>query len=96
MADVEFKVPSIIDVMLGAEVIEDVMKDNRIKDDGVFLRESLFDWIVSGPVKTTIADFVGGYFFRHVTTPTTDSLLSKFWALEEVPERKKPTPEETQ
>ena len=83
IADPQFNVPSTIDVLLGADVIEEVMLDNRIKDNGVYLRESIFGWIVSGPVKTTTADFEVNYFSCHVTmTPTTDSLLSKFWALE--------------
>ena len=89
MADPQINVPSAIDVLLGADVIEEVMLDNRIKDNGVYLRESIFGWIVSSPVKTTTADFEVNYFCCHVTmTPTSDSLLSMFWALEEVPERK--------
>ena len=97
MADPQFNVPSTIDVLLGADVIEEIMLDNRIKDYGVYLRESIFGWIVSGHVKTTTADFEVNYFSCHVTiTPTTDSLLSKLWALEEVPERKLLTLGETQ
>ena len=88
MADPQFNVPSTIDVLLGADVIAEVMLDNRIKDNGVYLRESIFGWIVSGPVKTTTTDFEVNYFSCHVTmTPTTDSLLNKFRALE-VPARK--------
>ena len=42
------------------------------------------------------ADFEVNHFSRHVTTKsTTDSFLSKFWALEEVPERKIVIREET-
>ena len=92
----QFYVPSTIGVLLGAELIEEVMSDNRIKDNGDYLRDSIFGWIVSSPVKTTTADFEVNFFSCHVTTtPTTDSLLSKFWALEEVPERKLLTLEET-
>ena len=49
-------------------------------------------------MKTTTVDFEVNYFSRYVTaTPTTtDSLLSKFWALEEVSQRKLLTLEETQ
>ena len=95
MADPQFNVPSTIDVLLGADVVEEVMLDNRIKDNGVYLRQSIFGSIVSGPIKTTTAEV--NYFSCHViTTPTTDSLLGKFWALEEVPARKLLTLEETQ
>ena len=46
-----FNVPGKIDILLGADVLEEVMLDNRIKDNGVVIRESLFGWIVSGPVQ---------------------------------------------
>ena len=73
MADPKLNVPSTIDVLLGADVIEEVMLDNRIKENGVYQRESLFGWIVSSPVKTTTADLEVNYFSCHVTTsPTTD------------------------
>ena len=39
MADPQFNVPSTIDVLLEADVIEEVMLDNRNKDNGVYLRE---------------------------------------------------------
>ena len=39
MADPQFNVPSTIDVMLVADVIEEVMLDNRIKDNSVYLQE---------------------------------------------------------
>ena len=95
MVDPKFNVLSTIYVLLRADVIEEVFFDNRIKDNGVYLQESIFGWIVSGPVKTTTADFQVNYFSGHVTTPpTTDSLLSKFWAPEEVLERKFLTLEE--
>ena len=73
MADPQFNVPTTIDVLLAADVIEEVMLDNRIKENGVYQRESLIGWIVSSPVKTTTADFEINYFSCHVTTsPTTD------------------------
>ena len=95
MADPEFNVPSTNNVLLGADVIEEVMFENRIKHNGVYLPESIFGWIVSGPVKTTTAGFEVNYFSCHVTTsPTTYSLPSRIWALEEVPELKLLTLEE--
>ena len=62
MADTQFNMPSTIDVLLGADVIEEIMLDNRIKDNGVYLRESIIGWIVSGPVKTTTADIEVNHF----------------------------------
>ena len=39
------------------------MLENRKKDNSVYLRESMFGWIISGPIKTTTADLEGNYFF---------------------------------
>ena len=43
MADPHFNVHSTIDVLVGGDVIEEGMLDSRIKDNGVYLRESIFD-----------------------------------------------------
>ena len=51
LADRKFNVPGKIDILLGADLLEEVLLDNRIKDNGVVIRESLFGWVVSGPVQ---------------------------------------------
>ena len=51
LADPTFNVPGKIDILLGADVLEEVMLDNRMKDNGVVIRESLFRWIVFGRVQ---------------------------------------------
>ena len=90
MADPRYNVPTTIVVLQGADVTEEVMLDNRIRFNINFLLESIFDWTVSDPIKTTTADFEATYFSCHGTTsPTTDSLLSRFWALDEVPGRER-------
>ena len=38
LADPQFNVPGKIDILLGADVIEDVMLDNRIKDNGLHIK----------------------------------------------------------
>ena len=50
LADANVSVPGKIDMLLGADIIEDLMMDNRIRDNGLILRESLLGWIVSGPI----------------------------------------------
>ena len=51
LADATFKVPGKIHILHGADVLEEVMLDNRIKDNGVVIRECLLGWIVTGPVQ---------------------------------------------
>ena len=51
LADLTFNVPGKIGISLGADVLEEVVLDNRIKDNDVVIRESLFGLVVSGPVQ---------------------------------------------
>ena len=41
LADPNFSVPGKIDILLGADIIEDLMLDNRIRDNDLILRVSL-------------------------------------------------------
>ena len=51
LADPNFNVPGRIDVLLVSDILEDVMFDNRIEDNGLSIRDSQFGWVVSGPIK---------------------------------------------
>ena len=85
LADPIFNVPNKVDVLLGADVIEDIMLDNKIKDNGLCIRDSVFGWVVSGPVYSSGSNNVVSHM---TTTPNCDSgqLLLKFWEIESVPE----------
>ena len=91
----KFSVPGKIDMLLGADIIEDLMLDNRIGDNGLIIRESLLGWIVSGPILETN----GAISTHHVTVASdgeSNKLLARFWKLESVPEKKHRTMEEAQ
>ena len=45
-ADPESNVPDKTDTLLGGDVLEEIMLDDRIKDKGVVIRESLYGWII--------------------------------------------------
>ena len=85
LADPTSNVPNKVDLLLGADVIEDIMLDNRIKDNGLCIRDSVFGWVVSGPVYLSGSKNVVSHM---TTTPNCDSdqLLLKFWEIESVPE----------
>ena len=93
LADPNFSVPGKIDMLLGADFIEDLMLDNRIRDNGLILRELLLGSIVSGPISET-----SGVISTHHVTVASDGesnkLLARFWELESVPEKKHRTMEE--
>ena len=96
LADPTFNVPGKIDILLGADVLEDIFLENRIKDNGVVIRESLLGWVVSGPVKevSNPLDYSISSNVSVISTETTDDLLSRFWELENVPIKKHLTAEE--
>ena len=85
LADPTFNVPNKVDLLLGADVIEDLMLDNKIKDNGLCIWDSVFGWVVSGPVYSSGSNNVVSHM---TTTPNCDSdqLLLKFWEIEGVPE----------
>ena len=83
LADPIFNVPYKVDLLLGADVIEDILLDNKTKDSGLCIRDSVFGWVVLGPVYSSVSNNV----VSHVTiTPNCDSdpLLLKFWEIERV------------
>ena len=91
LADPTFNVAGKIDIHLCADVLEEVMLVNRIKDNGVVIRESLFGWIVSGPVQKS----EWGNSFPILANTSliafsscTEDLISKFWELESVSDKK--------
>ena len=95
LADPTFNVPGKIDIVLGADVLEDICLETRIRDNGVVIRESLFGWVISGPVKkmSNSLDYaIGSNVF--LVSETTDNLLLTFWELENIPIKKHLTAEE--
>ena len=90
LADPSFNLPGKMDSLLGADVLE-VMLDNRIKDYGVVIREPLFGWIVSGPIQNPEFENNNPFFANAlsiVSTSNTGDLISKFWELESVLDKK--------
>ena len=67
------------------------MLDNRIKDNGVVIRESLFGWIVSGPVQKSESENSFPILTNTsliASSSCTEDLISKFWELESVHDKK--------
>ena len=89
-ADPRFNVPRRIDFLLGAYVLDEAMLDNRIKDNGVIIRESCFDWIVSRAVQKPAFEDKNPNFFNAlsvVPSSNTENLFSNFGALESAPDK---------
>ena len=90
LADPEFNVSSAIDLILGADIAEEIALEGKFSENnGLHFRNTVLDWIVSGKQP------------NHAGTIANTSLcindtfdLKQFWELEEVPKANKYTSEE--
>ena len=81
LADSSFTTPTKVDVLLGADVVEEILLENKIKDNGLYLRDFILGWVVSGPVATSDAHCITTYLAIS-SEADTDQLLSKFREIE--------------
>ena len=79
LVDPNFNIPSRIDLLLGADIYDHIVLEAKIQQDSVFLRETIFGWIVSG----CIADCQRLNRVRTFHVVVDDFDLSIFWQLEE-------------
>ena len=77
--------------MLGADIYDHIVLETKIQQDSVFIRETIFGWIISGCIDDPNAPTKVRSF--HVITDNFD--LSKFWEVEDVPRASKITAEES-
>ena len=90
-ADPQLNTPRRIDILLGADLLEDLLLDNKSKINGLFLKESIYGSVVSRPAAEKV--LVVGYT-TIIGPQETENLLRKFWEVETVPEGKLLTREE--
>ena len=84
-ADPEFKTPGEIDVILGSDIYEQIVgEEKRATTKELFARNTAFGWVVSGKVSRGNPTVVQAF---HVTL---DDQLTKFWELEEIFSEGKP------
>ena len=77
LADPIFKTPSKVDVLLGDHVGDEIIRANRVKGNGLHLRDSITGRGVSGPVATSDANYITT-FLAVSFEADTDQLLSGF------------------
>ncbi|XP_075163108.1 uncharacterized protein LOC142235734 [Haematobia irritans] len=90
LSDPTFNLPSKIDILLGSDAYGDILLSKSIKiPNSVFLQESKFGWLVSGPIgkrasKSTVS----------INCCNLENLLRAFWEQEELIESRKLSIEE--
>ena len=88
LADPDFRHSKPVDMILGADVFEEIIEIERKEISlGLFLRKTIFGWIVLGKHDDT----VGEAFHCHLSI---DDTLRWFWEIENVPKKSVFTDEE--
>ena len=88
LADPNFNVSKPVDMILGADVFEELMETQRRKISlGLFLRKTIFGWVLLGKQNESTTSFISCH-------ASIDEILRKFWEVKTLPQRKMPTEEE--
>ena len=87
LADPQFNKPGKIDCLIGAEKFFDLLTQGNIKlgNNRPTLQNTVFGWVVAGSVGTTVSPYATCGI---CTGSELETMISKFWELEEVPEEK--------
>ena len=87
-ADPEFETPGRIDLIIGADVFEEIFLERKVKrSEGLALREKIFDWVVIGQMQ-------GKSTYQIQAFHCLDNSLQNFWEFEIVPRVSKHSDEE--
>ena len=87
LADKNFHQTGPVQLLLGADVYEDLFLDERKKDHGLHYRKSIFGWVVTG-----VLSQVRAYQCQSFQV-AVELDLARFWEVEEIP-RVKPMSKE--
>ncbi|GFR21426.1 DUF1758 domain-containing protein [Trichonephila clavata] len=81
-ADAEFNIPKRIDILLGGEIFNQLLKSKQIKlhDNSIILQGSVFGYIVTGSIQNDQSN----YYFCNFIQDQVDKNLTKFWDLEAI------------
>ncbi|XP_044760883.1 uncharacterized protein LOC123318338 [Coccinella septempunctata] len=87
LADPGFHQPSVIDLLLGADIFWDLLKPNRLilGHQGPILQETYLGWIVAGPMRGNTHDKDKNTKIYCHFSKEISKQLAKFWELEEIP-----------
>lgn len=92
LADPQFLDFKNIDILIGADKFWDLLTQSKIRlRNGPYLLNSKLGWIISGSINLNAR--IEGHIQCHFTQ-TTDSLLRRFWEIEELPAAPSPLSDE--
>ena len=84
LADSTFNKPGTVSLIIGGDLYDSIVLGTRERvNDNLFLRETLFGWMVTGSIHAAgVNSRQTSQSFR-VSTVNSDTLLKRFWELEE-------------
>lgn len=102
LADPKFDQPAPIDILIGADIFWDILGcDQRsLGPNNPKLRLSKFGWLIAGPIYTTKSKSQKTVHCNHAIVSNGfqndnfDEMLTKFWSLEEIPQKSLLSPED--
>ncbi|KAH8249807.1 hypothetical protein KR032_004485, partial [Drosophila birchii] len=87
--DPNFFESSQIDILIGADILPSVMMQGTRRNicGSLLGQETFFGWVLTGPISYTKANRVASFTTQvhHKNEDSLDSLLSKFWEVEDLP-----------
>ncbi|CAH0723440.1 unnamed protein product, partial [Brenthis ino] len=92
LADPDFNQPAPIDILIGADLFWQLMKNDRISlgANNPILQYSSFGWLIGGPISYQAKQVLCNNSVINDNFPNEnkiDNLLAKFWELEELPQK---------
>ena len=89
MADENFNKPSSIDVLLGADVFFEILRNDKKMQPGnhPILQDTELGWIISGKIPLIAPEEVSRKSFFICINKNLDQQLQRFWEIEELPNK---------
>ncbi|KAL0839095.1 hypothetical protein ABMA28_017074 [Loxostege sticticalis] len=99
LADPMFQKPGKIDIILGADVFAEILQEGvktlKNNNNTLVAQQTTLGWLISGR-HTNTANNRSSQVYIHHAKVEVDSMLQRFWELEETPEKRIMTKAETQ
>ena len=98
LADPDYETPSKIDMILGVDAFFEILKSDRwfLKDDGVWLHETTFGYIIAGGKFDDKSVVARVNSISTVSDECLNKTLTEFWKIEDVNREIKPIDSEDQ
>lgn len=87
LADPHFYESSRIDLLIGADIFNNIIRDNVQRNicGSLVAQETIFGWIITGPIETKQKISTFSTFVSISSESSLESQLKRFWEVEDIP-----------